>query len=125
MSQCQSCWEKSNVDLRVEKTPSLREQLTQAHANDAKLMPELRDVLYMPEAAKLPTYFYKRSGILMRKWRPATASSDEEWQVSQQIGAPKCFHNNVLSLAHSSTLDGHLCRCQPHLQKGFIPAWTK
>ena len=44
----------------------------------------------------------------MRKWRPATAPSDEEWQVSHQIVFPKSFHNDVLSLAHSLPLAGHL-----------------
>ena len=44
----------------------------------------------------------------MRKWRPATAPSDEEWQVSHQIVVPKSFRNDVLSLAHSLPLAGYL-----------------
>ena len=91
-----------------EKTPTPREQLIQAQVNAPELTPLLQDALDMAEAAKVPTCFYKKSGILMRKWRPATALSVEEWQVSHQIVMPKCLCNDVLSLAHSSPLAGHL-----------------
>ena len=91
-----------------EKTPTSREQLIQAQANAPELTPLLQDALDMAEAGKVPTCFYKKSGILMRKWRRATAPSDEEWQVSHQIVVPKCLRNDVLSLAHSSPLAGHL-----------------
>ena len=90
------------------KTPTLREQLIQAQVNDPELTPLLQDALDVAEATKVPTCFYKRSRVLMRKWRPATAPSDEEWQVSHQIVVPKSFHNDVLSLAHSLPLAGHL-----------------
>ena len=91
-----------------EKTPTPREQLIQAQVNAPELTPLLQDALDMAEAAKVPTCFYKKSGILMRKWRSATAPSVEEWQVSHQIVMPKCLCNDVLSLAHSSLLAGHL-----------------
>ena len=90
-----------------EKTPTPREQLIPAQVNAPELTPPLRDTLDVAEAAKVPTC--KKLGILMRKWGPATAPSDEEWQVSHHIVVPKCLCNDVLSLAHSSPLAGHLC----------------
>ena len=49
-----------------------------------------------------------QAGVLMRKWRPPTISPDEEWQVSHQIVIPKCYREDVLSLAHELALAGHL-----------------
>ena len=37
-----------------------------------------------------------------------TISPDEEWQVSHQIVVPKCYQEDVLSLAHELPLAGHL-----------------
>ena len=55
---------------------------------------------------QLRSGFYKRSGVLMRKWRPAIAPSDEEWQVSHQIIVPKSLRNDVHSLTRSLPLAG-------------------
>ena len=37
-----------------------------------------------------------------------TISTDEEWQVSHQIVVPKCYREDVLSLAHELPLAGYL-----------------
>ena len=60
------------------------------------------------EAAKVSTCFYIKNGVLMRKWRPPTASPTDEWQVSHQIVVPKPYRRDVLNLAHESPLAGHL-----------------
>ena len=88
--------------------PSSTEQLIQAQTTDPELLPLMQNALCAEEAAKVPTCFYKHSGVLMRKWRPSRAPSDEEWQVTHQIVVPKCFRNDVLNLAHSLPLAGHL-----------------
>ena len=93
------------------KTHTLREQLIQAQVNDTELIPLLQDALDVAEAAKVPTCFSKRSGVLIRKWRSATVPSDKERQMSHQIVAPKSFRNDVLSLAYSFTLSW-TPRCQ-------------
>jgi len=82
---------------------SFTEQLMRAQESDPELIPLLHSAL---DATKVSTC--ERNGILMMKWRPCTAPSDEKWQVSHQIVVPRCFHTNVLSLAHSSPLAGHL-----------------
>jgi len=71
-------------------------------------MPLFLNTLDTAEANKVATCFNKCQGVLMRKWRPPTAPSDEEWQVSHQIVVSQCFCNDVLNLAHNSPLAGHL-----------------
>ena len=90
------------------KDPCPTKHLIECQQSDPELMPLLQDALCESEAAKVPTCFYMRSGVLMRKWRPPTVSPDEEWQVSHQIVVPKCYREDVLSLAHELPLAGHL-----------------
>ena len=90
------------------KMPTSTGQLIQAKTTDPELLLLRQDSLCVEEAAKVPTYFYERSGVLMRKWRPSRAPSEEEWQVTHQIVMPKCFRKDVLYLAHNSPLAGYL-----------------
>ena len=88
--------------------PTSTGQLIQAQTTDPELLLLRQNSLCAEEAAKVPTCFYERSGVLMRKWRPSRAPSEEEWQVTHQIVMPKCFRKDVLNLAHNSPLAGHL-----------------
>ena len=83
-------------------------QLMECQKSDPELIPLLEDALCESEAAKVPSCFYMKSGILMRKWRPPTVAADEEWQVSHQIVVPNCYRDEILSLTHESPLAGHL-----------------
>ena len=38
------------------------------------------------EADKVSECYYHNGDVLMRKWRPPDAKTDEEWQVVHQIG---------------------------------------
>ena len=89
-------------------TPLSTRELIKQQELDTGLTPLLQDVLCEKEAAKVPTCFYKKSGVLMRKWRLMIVPSGEEWQVSHQIVVPFCYRNDVLHLAHDSPLAGHL-----------------
>ena len=40
-----------------------------------------------------PVCYYTRNGILMRKWRPLTASKDQEWAVVHQIVVPTKYRS--------------------------------
>ena len=83
--------------------------LIKAQESDPELAPLMHGALCEYEAAKVPTCFYIKAGILMRKWRPSTASPEDEWQVSHQIVVPKCYRGEVLCIAHEkSPLAGHL-----------------
>ena len=44
----------------------------------------------------------------MRKWRPLTASAQDEWRVLYQVVIPASFRDEVLSLAHDHHFAGHL-----------------
>ena len=90
------------------KMPTSTGQLIQAQTTDPELLLLRQKSLCAEEAAKVPTCFYERSGVLMGKWRPSRAPSEEEWQVTHQIVMPKCFRKDVLNLAHNSPLAGHL-----------------
>ena len=84
------------------------QELIKQQESDPDLIPLWQEVLDDDEAAKVPTCFYRKSGVLMRKWRSPTAPCQDEWQVSHQIVVPSCYHNDILHLAHSSSLAGHL-----------------
>ena len=83
-------------------------QLIECQQSDPELIPLLQGALCESEAAKIATCFYMQSGILIYMWRPPTISPDEEWQVSHQVVVPKCYHEDVSSLAHKLRLAGHL-----------------
>ena len=83
-------------------------QLVEYQKSDPELSPLLQEVLCESEAAKVPICYYMKYGVLTRKWRPPTVSTDEEWQASHQIVVPNCYHADILSLAHESPLPGHL-----------------
>ena len=70
---------------------SFTEQLIQAQETDPELTPLFLNALDAAKANKVATCFYKCQGILMRRWRPPTALTDEDWQVSRQIFVPQCF----------------------------------
>ena len=57
---------------------------------------------------KYANCFYRKSGVLMRKWRPPDVPAIEEWQILHQIVLPQKFRGEVLSLAHASPMAGHL-----------------
>ena len=44
----------------------------------------------------------------MRKWRPASAPVVDDWRVVYQIVVPKNYCGQVLELAHSTPMAGHL-----------------
>ena len=54
------------------------------------------------EAPDHPVCYFKRTGLLMCKWRPPSAPAVDDWKVAYQIIVPKNCHRNVLELAHST-----------------------
>lgn len=60
------------------------------------------------EAAHNCVGYFKRSGMLMQRWRPVDASGDEEWRVIYQVVMPKQYQGEFLHLAHDGPLVGHL-----------------
>ena len=60
------------------------------------------------EAADNPKCYYKKGGVLMRKWRPLDVPANEEWHVVHQIVVPQNCRQEILNLAHGSAMAGHL-----------------
>ena len=65
-----------------------REQLIRDQEMDAKISCLAEDAVSEEEAADNPKCYYKKSGVLMRKWRPPDAPANEEWRVVHQIVVP-------------------------------------
>ena len=65
-------------------------------------------VLSSEESEKVPICYFKKDGILMRKWRPPDASVEDDWRVVHQIVVPRSYRHEILSLAHDSPMGGHL-----------------
>ena len=84
--------EQSSGDGSKVSTKNLKKE----QESDPELAPLIHGALCEYEAAKVPTCFYVKAAILMRKWRPSAASLEDEWQVSHQIIVPKCYRGEVL-----------------------------
>lgn len=53
--------------------------------------------------------FYLTHGILIRKWIPQKCNEENaEWQTVNQVVVPQGHRENILKLAHDSSLAGHL-----------------
>lgn len=53
-------------------------------------------------------YYLKPNGILMRRWKPPHVAQDHEWENVHQVVVPKEYRQDIMSLAHDSSLAGHL-----------------
>ena len=60
------------------------------------------------EARDYPVCYFMKNGVLMRKWRPPHVPSTQEWEITYQIVVPKNCREEVIKLAHSTPLAGHL-----------------
>ena len=85
-----------------------RSKLVSEQENDPDLMDIFDRSLTLQEAEDVPVCFYRRNGVLMRKWRPPDAPANDEWQIVHQIVVPRVYHREVISLAHDSPMAGHL-----------------
>ena len=82
--------------------------LIEAQASDPEISELIDKALTDEEAAKVPTCFVKRSGVLVRKWRDPTVPACHEWETKYQVVVPQSFRPHVLELAHETPTAGHL-----------------
>ena len=75
---------------------------------DVTLSSLFQNMVSEDEISSVPFCYYKKNGVLMRKWRPPDVPSDAEWAVKHQVVLPKSYRNGVLSMAHETPLAGHL-----------------
>jgi len=85
-----------------------REQLIVEQRKDEKTSSLFEAVVPVEQLEQVSQGYFVEDGVLMRKWRPPTASADDEWQVVKQIIVPSSYRSEILSLAHDSPFAGHL-----------------
>ena len=85
-----------------------RKQLIRDQELDSEIRCLAESAVSEEEAAINPKCYYKKGGVLMRKWRPPDAPANEEWRVVHQIVVPPNYRKEILSLAHGSIMAGHL-----------------
>ena len=90
----------THADLSLNVT---KEKLIHAQRNDPSLTLCFSSVVAAEENRR-PVVFFQGNGVLMRRWSPDSS----EINVVHQVVVPKDYRPHVLSLAHDSSLAGHL-----------------
>lgn len=85
-------------------TTSDGEDLREAQRND----PELRNLFEVAEENDPTESYYINEGVLMRRWKPPSCTSDVEWSTVSQVVIPQKYRQSILKLAHDSSFAGHL-----------------
>ena len=97
----------------------LGSELVPERMQDSDIMVLRQRVLPLEDATKEPECYYLRADIPIRKWRPPDALLSEEWRQVHQIVVPKIYRQEIIELAHDTSLAGHLGvrkTCQKVLQ---------
>ncbi|KAK0147995.1 Retrovirus-related Pol polyprotein from transposon 412 [Merluccius polli] len=92
----------------IPKMPLGREQLLLEQKNDSSLSSLFADAVSEKDIESVPQGYFFRDGVLMRKWRPLTASVKDEWRVLKQVVVPSPWRNDILCMAHDNHFSGHL-----------------
>ena len=56
----------------------------------------------------VPTGYYVKDDVLMRKWRPPVVPASEHWKVVHQVVIPEVYRKEIISVAHDNPMAGHL-----------------
>ena len=88
--------------------PLTRSQLIQDQQADPELVALSKEAITEEETQDNPVCYFKRDGVLMRKWRPPSAPAVDDWKVVNQIVVPRNRRRDLLELAHSTPMAGHL-----------------
>ncbi|KAL5020695.1 hypothetical protein ScPMuIL_002223, partial [Solemya velum] len=92
----------------MSKSSLSREELIVQQEKDPEISLLCNRALSEEEAEKVPVCYFRRSGVLMRKWRPPDVSPEEDWKVVNQIVVPPRYRQDILSLSHDVPMAGHL-----------------
>ena len=104
----ESC-DNDDEDIDHSEMPKIsRQSLVELQGKDPELVHLAESVVPQDEDLNEPVKFYRRDGILMRRWRPPDATSDEDFRDVHQIVIPKLYRKEIVSLAHEAPLAGHL-----------------
>ncbi|XP_077863555.1 uncharacterized protein LOC144347604 [Saccoglossus kowalevskii] len=90
------------------KTDFSHSSLVEQQEADFTLKELMASALSENEAENLPKCCYMKDGVLMRKWRPPSSPADEDWTIVHQIVVPHSYRHEILRIAHSIPVAGHL-----------------
>lgn len=90
------------------QVPASRQQIIQEQWKDDGISPLFEEALPKEELEKIPSGYFIKNGVLMRKWRPPQSPAHEDWAVIYQLVLPKACRAEVLEIAHKTPLGGHL-----------------
>ena len=96
------------------KSGFTRYQLIQAQKEDPEVSKLIDRVIDRDQVDTVAMCYFKQNGILMRKWRPPDVPAEDEWKVMYQIVVRSMYHNDIISLAHETTMAGHLGVTKTH-----------
>ena len=85
-----------------------RSRLLEEQGKDSDILSLGQKALSVDEMPTVPVCYYKKDGILMRKWRPPDVPSDEAWNEIHQIVVPIGYRQDIIGIAHDGPLSGHL-----------------
>ena len=85
-----------------------KSSLISSQESDPTLAGVRERILSESEAAMTRVCYYKKDGMLMRKWSPLDMPASDEWRVVSQIVVPEEYRMDVLRLAHEAPMAGHL-----------------
>ncbi|XP_035235565.1 uncharacterized protein LOC118206694 [Anguilla anguilla] len=100
--------ERAECVAEFGKLSLAREQLVEEQKKDTELSSLFEKAIPEEEVALVPTAYFLKDDVLMRKWRPVDASVQDDWRVIHQIVVPTAYRGEILCLAHDSCLAGHL-----------------
>ncbi|XP_069983360.1 uncharacterized protein [Penaeus vannamei] len=102
------CHETDAGDDKLSVFPVDKGKLIDQQKCDAELCKIAELAGSETDASDIPAAYYKKGGVLMRKWRPRHVGAGDEWHVVHQVVVPAPYRSQILSLAHDSPLSGHM-----------------
>lgn len=97
------------VDINYQTAPPEpvkidRDSLQSEQLKDPEMKALIDNALPEKDMGDNPFGFYMINGILMRKYRPQNATSNE-WRTFSQVVVPPVYRNEILSIAHNTPLE--------------------
>ena len=86
----------SNTNVMTQST------LIHLQENDPSLSGVREQAVSETEATARAVCYYKKDGILVRKWSPLDMPADDEWRAVHQIVVPEQYQTEVLHLAQGT-----------------------
>ena len=85
-----------------------KEKIVKLQEEDADLVHIQERVVSESKAAPTQVRYYRKSGVLIQRWRPLDTQGNETWRAVHQIVIPRPYRIEILCLAHETPLAVHL-----------------